>query len=185
MAMTTPKARNDVKENAPLLVLRHVSKHFGGVTALNDVSLEVQRGELLGIIGPNGAGKSTLLSLISGIQRLSTGEILFDGQRLEKLSPHAVARPGIGRAHQIPRPFGHMTVHQNVLAPTHSHNRIGGDPDRHARKILEVCGLQHRAQQATATLTLLDRHILEMQQIVLCWISHTRTHFLFTSRKTV
>jgi branched-chain amino acid transport system ATP-binding protein len=162
MAMTTPKEHNAAKEDAPLLVLRHVTKHFGGVTALNDVSFEVQRGEILGIIGPNGAGKSTLLSLISGIQRLSTGEILFDNHRLEKLSPHTVARLGIGRAHQIPRPFGHMTVHQNVLVPTHAHNRLGGEAERHASQILEVCGLQHRARQSASTLTLLDLKRLEV-----------------------
>jgi branched-chain amino acid transport system ATP-binding protein len=162
MTMSIARAHNTAKEDTPLLVLRHVSKHFGGVAALNDVSFEVQQGDILGIIGPNGAGKSTLLSLISGIQRLSAGEILFDHHRLDKLSPHAVARLGIGRAHQIPRPFGHMTVHQNVLVPTHSHNRVGGEVDLHARKILEVCGLQHRAQQLASTLTLLDLKRLEV-----------------------
>src|SRR6266700_2373021 len=109
MAMTTPKAHNAVKDDAPLLVLRHVSKHFGGVTALNDVSFEVQRGDILGIIGPNGAGKSTLLSLISGAQKPSTGEIFFEDRHLERLPAHTIARLGIGRAHQIPRPFGRMT----------------------------------------------------------------------------
>jgi branched-chain amino acid transport system ATP-binding protein len=152
----------DVPEQVPLLALRHVSKHFGGVTALNDVSFEVQKGELLGIIGPNGAGKSTLLSLIAGAQRPSVGEMLFEGQRLERLPPHAVARLGIGRAHQIPRPFGRMTVLQNVLVPTHSHQRRGAQSDLHAREILEICGLQHKAQQLAAILTLLDLKRLEV-----------------------
>ncbi len=160
--MITPDAHNKGMVQVPLLVFHHVTKRFGGVTALNDVSFEVRSGELLGIIGPNGAGKSTLLSLVSGMQRLSAGEILFDRYRLDHLPPHKIARLGIGRAHQIPRPFGRMTVHQNVLVPTHAHSRIAGEADRHAREVLEICGLQERAQQLASTLTLLNLKRLEV-----------------------
>src|SRR5258708_19479064 len=100
---------------AALLTLRHVTKRFGGVTALDDISFEVRRGELLGVIGPNGAGKSTLLSLISGAQRVSAGEILFDDNHLDRLPAHTIARLGIGRAHQIPSPFAPMTFPHNLL----------------------------------------------------------------------
>ncbi len=150
---------------APLLVLRHVTRRFGGVTALNDISFAVRSGELLGIIGPNGAGKSTLLSLISGAQRVSEGEILFAGQRLDRLPAHAIARLGIGRAHQIPRPFGRMTVLQNVLIPVHA--RRNEDPGRRrlsddAEEILRLCGLLDRKDRQAGSLTLLDLKRLEL-----------------------
>src|SRR3989442_2574648 len=122
---------------APLLTLRNVTKRYGGVTALNDVSFVVQRGELLGVIGPNGAGKSTLLSLISGAQQVSEGEILFEDNHLDRLPAHTIARLGIGRAHQIPRPFARMTVHQNVLIPAHSRGSNVKHSSRHADEILE------------------------------------------------
>ncbi|HEV2653932.1 MAG TPA: ATP-binding cassette domain-containing protein [Ktedonobacteraceae bacterium] len=130
--------------------------------ALDDVSFEVQQGGLFGVIGPNGAGKSTLLSLISGAQHPSSGEILFAGQRLERLPPHAIARLGIGRAHQIPRPFGRMTVQQNVLVPAHANQRGKTESHFHAREILETCGLQEKASQLASTLTLLDLKRLEV-----------------------
>ena len=152
----------ELTKQRPLLVLHHVSKHFGGVKALDDVSFEVRQGGLFGVIGPNGAGKSTLLSLISGAQRPSSGEILFEGQRLERLPAYIIARLGIGRAHQIPRPFGRMTVQQNVLVPAHTHRSERMTSHLHAHEILETCGLQEKASQLAATLTLLDLKRLEV-----------------------
>ncbi len=152
-------------EAVPLLVLRHVTRRFGGVTALNDISFEVRSGELLGVIGPNGAGKSTLLSLISGAQRVSEGEILFAGQRLDRLPAYAIARLGIGRAHQIPRPFGRMTVLQNVLIPVHA-RRNETQGRRHlaedAEEILRLCGLLDRKDRQAGSLALLDLKRLEL-----------------------
>nr|BBH93222.1 hypothetical protein KTA_14210 [Thermogemmatispora argillosa] len=146
-------------------MLRHVTRRFGGVTALNDISFEVRRGELLGVIGPNGAGKSTLLSLISGAQRVSEGEILFAGQRLDRLPAHAIARLGIGRAHQIPRPFGRMTVLQNVLIPVHARrndSRSRGRFTEDAENILRLCGLFDRKDRQASSLALLDLKRLEL-----------------------
>ncbi len=154
--------QSELTTQRPLLALHHVSKHFGGVKALDDVSCEVPQGGLFGVIGPNGAGKSTLLSLISGAQHPSSGEILFAGQRLDSLSPHAIARLGIGRAHQIPRPFGRMTVQQNVLVPANSQLRGRTESHHHALAILETCGLQEKASQMASTLTLLDLKRLEV-----------------------
>jgi branched-chain amino acid transport system ATP-binding protein len=147
---------------APLLAFRQVSKLFGGVAALNDVSFEVQQGEILGIIGPNGAGKSTALSLIAGSQGCTFGEILFDGRSLKQFPPHAIPRLGIGRARQVPRPFGRMTVRQNILVPAHSHQRKTTESEHHTQEILEVCGLQNKAQQVAGSLMLLDLKRLEV-----------------------
>lgn len=153
---------DEVSSQVPLLAFSHTSKFFGGVAALNDVSFEMQQGEVLGIIGPNGAGKSTLLSLISGTQKSTSGEILFAGRPLMQLSPHTIARMGIGRARQIPRPFGRMTVRQNILVPAHSHKRGAKESELHAQEILAICGLEQKAPQMAGSLTLLDLKRLEV-----------------------
>jgi branched-chain amino acid transport system ATP-binding protein len=145
-----------------LLSLRHVSKRFGGVRALDDVSLDVQRGALLGIIGPNGAGKSTLLSLIAGARRPNSGEIMFDGQRLDRMRRPAIARLGIGRAHQVPRPFGGMTVRQNLLVAAHSVVRHGMHREDLTGRVLERCDLQDKSERLAGSLGLLDLKRLEV-----------------------
>jgi branched-chain amino acid transport system ATP-binding protein len=122
-----------------LLELDGVTKRFGGVVAVDELSFAVAEGDVLGVIGPNGAGKTTLLSLISGAQRPSRGQIVFDGRhRLERLRPHAVARLGIARAHQVPRPFHGMTVRQNVMVAAQASGRQARE---HAAWVAEVCRL--------------------------------------------
>lgn len=162
MMVAASDSREKLSTPFPLLTLQHVTKRFGGVTALNDVSFVVRRGELLGIIGPNGAGKSTLLSLISGAQRVSAGEILFEENHLDRLPAHTIARLGIGRAHQIPRPFARMTVHQNVLIPVHSRGTSAKHSSRHADEILESCGLLEKKNLLAGSLTLLNLKRLEL-----------------------
>jgi branched-chain amino acid transport system ATP-binding protein len=145
--------------SAPTLSVREVTKRFGGVAALSDLSFDVAPGELLGVIGPNGAGKSTLLSLIKGAHRPTAGEIVFAGEhRIDRMRPHAAARLGISRAHQIPRPFGRMTVRQNLLVAAHSAAGDGSDVDG----VLELCGLTDHAEREARTLTLLDLKRLEV-----------------------
>lgn len=160
--------REHVSAAAPAvaLQLQHVVKRFGGVMALNDVSFEMLSGEILGIIGPNGAGKSTLLSLISGAQRPSSGTIVFDGQRLDRLPTHTIARLGIGRAHQIPRPFGRMTVQQNVLVPVHSREGGARRFAHQADEVLEICGLLARKNELAGSLTLLNLKRLELARVL-------------------
>lgn len=166
--MNPPTRADEVSTQAPLLVFRHVSKLFGGVAALSDLSFEVQRGELLGVIGPNGAGKSTLLSLIAGSQRPSSGEVFFDGQSLERIPPYAIARRGIGRARQIPRPFKRMTVRQNVMVCIHPHQHNARELEHHIQEILAACNLEEKTHHPVATLTLLDLKRLE----VACALAH-------------
>ena len=145
------------------LSIRNVTKRFGGVAALSELSIEVAEGELLGVIGPNGAGKSTLLSLINANQHPTSGEIIFDGQhRIDTMRTHRAARLGIARAHQIPRPFPRMTVRQNLLVASHSAGRrlAGGGDD--VDSVLELCGLADHAWREAGTLTLLDLKRLEV-----------------------
>src|SRR5205085_11254461 len=95
-----------------------VSKHFGGFTALSDVSVEIAQGERFGLIGPNGSGKTTLINCISGLLRNESGRILFAGKDVTPLAPHQRTRLGIARSFQVPRPFHTMTVLENLLVPS-------------------------------------------------------------------
>ena len=149
--------------SAATLSLRGVTKRFGGVAALDDVSIDVRAGELLGVVGPNGAGKSTLLSLINGAQRPTTGEIVFDGtHRIDRLRTHRAARLGIARAHQIPRPFPRMTVRENLLVAAQSGgDGTTGDRD-HVDEVLELCGITDSASRPAGSLTLLGLKRLEV-----------------------
>jgi branched-chain amino acid transport system ATP-binding protein len=99
----------------PLLEAIGVSKYFGGLKAVDGVDFELSKGEILGVLGPNGAGKTVLFNLISGIYQPTSGEIRLNGQRIDGLPPHLIAQRGIGRTFQIVKPFGSLTVLQNVL----------------------------------------------------------------------
>ncbi len=100
----------------PLLQLHNVSRRFGGLTAISDISLEIQPGSIVGLIGPNGAGKTTLVNVISGAVKPSGGQLLFKGRRIDGLPPHKVSRLGIARTFQIVQPFPEMTALENVSA---------------------------------------------------------------------
>jgi len=98
-----------------LLDTRRLSKHFGGLKAVDAVDLEIHSGEILGLLGPNGAGKTVCFNLITGVYRPTEGEIHFDGRRIDGLPAHLIARRGIGRTFQIVKPFASLTVLENVL----------------------------------------------------------------------
>jgi branched-chain amino acid transport system ATP-binding protein len=104
----------------PLLDLQNVSKHFGGLAAVQDVNLRIWPGEIISVIGPNGAGKTTVFNLITGIYRASTGDIQFDGKTIVGLTPDNVLRRGIARTFQNIRLFNNMTVLENVLVGQHT-----------------------------------------------------------------
>jgi branched-chain amino acid transport system ATP-binding protein len=158
-----PVAPRPEAEPATTLSLRKVTKRYGGVVAVDDVSFDVARGELLGVIGPNGAGKSTLLSLIKGARRPTSGEIVFEGEhRIDRMRAHSAARLGISRAHQIPRPFGRMTVRENLLVAAHSIGSRSTADVGDVSDVLELCGLADRAEREAGTLPLLDLKRLEV-----------------------
>jgi branched-chain amino acid transport system ATP-binding protein len=104
-----------MSDAAPLLDLRRVTKRFGGVTALNGISVSVPRGGITGIIGPNGAGKTTVFNVITGAYTPTSGEVVFDGQPVAGLKPHRIARRGIARTFQNIRLFSSMTVWEHLL----------------------------------------------------------------------
>jgi branched-chain amino acid transport system permease protein len=148
----------------PLLEVRGLSKAFKGVQALDRVNLQVRQGEILGLLGPNGSGKSTFINVVSGHYALSGGEVLFDGRALTGLPAHRVAQAGIARTYQIPRPFKHMTVLQNVslVAMFGCAGLNEKDARREAWKWLEFTGLQSRANALPDDLNLHQRKFLEL-----------------------
>ncbi len=149
----------------PLLDIQHVSKHFGGFQALNNVTLSVQPGERLGLIGPNGSGKTTLINCISGVLSPDTGCIRFDGMDMTSLPAHQRAQRGIARSFQIPKPFGSMTVLENLCIPLEYsayRNAKGTDIAAEALDILTSMGLDAKAQELPAELTQIDMRKLEL-----------------------
>ncbi|MHB8612068.1 MAG: ABC transporter ATP-binding protein [Candidatus Dormibacteraceae bacterium] len=154
-----------------------VTKRFGGVAAVDGVSLQVRKGEIVGIIGPNGAGKTTLLNCISGVFRLDGGDVRWEGVSIAGLAPHRVARLGIGRTFQIVRPFGSMTVRENAAV-----GALFGSADARkapkeafaiADEVLELVGLKAKSALPVAALTIPDRKRLEVARAVA-----TRPHLL-------
>jgi len=97
-----------------ILEVRNVTKAFGGLIAVKDVSLTQYQGEILGLIGPNGAGKTTLFNVINGVYKPTSGEVIFEGQKISGLPPYEVVRRGLARTHQIVKPLNEMTVLENV-----------------------------------------------------------------------
>jgi branched-chain amino acid transport system ATP-binding protein len=146
-----------------LVELHDVTKSFGSVRAIRDVSLSLEEGEALGIVGPNGAGKTTLLSIISGTLRPDSGRVVFGGRDITGLPGHRHCREGIARTFQIPRPFAGLTAFENVLVGA-TYGRAAADGDRHGAAIasLERSGLLSKANTLAGQLTLLERKRLEL-----------------------
>ena len=148
-----------------LLRLVNLGRNYGGVAALRGLSLEVAAGEIVGLMGANGAGKTTAFGLIAGTQRPSAGEIWFDGARIDGLPPAAVNRRGIARTFQIVRPFGGLSVRENVAVAALHGSRRERSPEAAALRagaILAELGLADRADDLAETLTLAGRKRLEV-----------------------
>src|SRR6266850_147803 len=151
-------------EGETLLEARGLSKAFRGVHALAGVDLEVRRGEILGLVGPNGSGKSTLINVVSGHFRPDSGRILFEGRDLAALQAHRIARTGLARTYQIPRPFAHLSVLENVALPA----MFGRDAlpraeaESEARRWLAFTGLAAKAAALPGELNLHQRKFLEL-----------------------
>lgn len=149
-------------QTPPLLVVSDVAMEFGGVKALQDVSLSVNSGEVLGVIGPNGAGKTTLFSVISGFLRPSRGRLLFLGQPIETLGPHERCRKGMVRTWQIPRAFPSMTVRENVLVAAVAEHIGMSEARERADSVLVELGLSEWSGQSASELPPGQRKRLEL-----------------------
>ncbi len=148
--------------SAPLLEVAGLSKRFGGLQAVRDLSLEMARGEVLGLIGPNGAGKTTAFNLVSGFLAPDVGQIRFDGRSVVGLPPHAVCRLGLARTFQIVRPFPHLSVLDNVRVGALARRPRMEEAREQARAVVDRVGLGAKADQPAAGLTLPERKRLEL-----------------------
>jgi len=147
----------------PLLALHSVAKSYGALKVTDDISLSVDPGTTLGILGPNGAGKTTLFNLISGDVRCDAGRIEYEGRDITALPPHQRCRLGLGRSYQVPQPWGHMTVFENlVTAACFGARQRERDAWETAHEVLVQTGLLPHANRPAGALTLLDRKRLEL-----------------------
>jgi len=148
---------------APLLKVQGVSKHFGGFTALSEVSIEIAPGERFGLIGPNGSGKTTLINCISGSLRNEGGSIEFQGEEISKLPAYQRTRKGIARSFQIPRPFHSMSVLENLLVPYEYVAHLKqSDAEHQAMDILKRIGLADKARAQANQLSQVELRKLEL-----------------------
>jgi branched-chain amino acid transport system ATP-binding protein len=147
----------------PLLALDNVSKSYGAVKVTDGISLAVEPGQTLGILGPNGAGKTTLFNLISGDVKADAGRVQYEGRDVTPLAPHQRCRAGIGRSYQVPQPFGHMTVFENlVTAACFGGGQREDEAYDTALQVLDKTGLKAQANKLAGALTLLNRKRLEL-----------------------
>lgn len=149
---------------ATVLNVQNATKRFGGLVAVNNLSFDVKRDELLGIIGPNGSGKTTMMNLISGGLRLSEGSISLDGRFISTLSANQINQRGIARTFQLVRVLPSLSVVENCMAGmVFGHQRVWGDQARfEASKILERVGLSGQESVPIGSLTYIDQKRLEL-----------------------
>jgi branched-chain amino acid transport system ATP-binding protein len=165
-----------------MLDVQSVSKRFGGAEAVAEVSLQVKQGEIAGLIGPNGAGKTTLFNLIAGVFQPSSGQIRLNGADVTRLRPYQRTALGIGRSFQIPRPFGGMTVLENMLTAAQRQSgerplsnwfmvrRVGQEEQANTDKayaLLEFLGLAKLARDAARVLSGGQRKLLELGRVLM------------------
>ncbi len=170
IATVMPASASPPSPDRPLLVVRDVRKAFAGVQALDRVSLEVREGEILALLGPNGSGKSTLINVISGHYRKDAGSIAFEGRDIGALAPHEIMHAGIARTYQIPRPFAHLSVLDNVALPVMFGVAALDRPNAEAEgaRWLHFTGLATKARALPDALNLHQRKFLELARALAC-----------------
>jgi branched-chain amino acid transport system ATP-binding protein len=148
----------------PILVVDRVVKRFGGVTAVNGVSLSLEAGHIYGLIGPNGSGKTTLFNCITGVERIDEGHIRFKGRRLDGLKPHRVFHEGIGRTFQVIRVFPELTALENLLVVTT--NEYAAARAR-AQELLAFVKLERLAGEFAGNLSYGQQKLVEFVRVLM------------------
>ncbi len=151
-----------------MLELRSVARRFGGLTAVDDVTVTFEPGTIVGLIGPNGAGKTTLVNVVTGVNPASSGRVTFNGKDITRLKPHQIARLGIARTYQVVRPYQELDLLDNVAASVlfaHGETSIRRARER-AEHVLRDVKLERFAHQSASTLTLAMRKRLELAKVI-------------------
>ena len=153
-------------QQQPILEARGITKRFGGLMALDGVDLSIERGEILGVIGPNGAGKTTFVNCITGMEKPTGGNIMFQGRDITGLPAHAIGRLGLARTFQVVKPFKQLTVRDNVavgaMFGAGGRQRSAAEARDYAEQVLERVGLHERRERRAAELTIPDQKRLEL-----------------------
>ncbi len=151
-----------------ILEVHNLVKRFGGITAVNEIDLEVRQGEVVGIIGPNGSGKTTLMNLINGIIKPDNGEIIFQHHRITRFKPHKIAALGMARTFQITKVFNEMTVLENLLAAIPVNSRQNReDRIKTATELLRLVGLEGKINDPAAALSGGQKKLLEFARALM------------------
>lgn len=151
------------------LEIQKITKHFGGIQALNGVTLEIGSDELIGVIGPNGAGKTTFVNTVTGFHAPSSGKLILNGRDVTGIKPNEIAKLGIGRTFQVTRAFRRMTVMENMLVPALA---MSADAKRekeidHAREVLDFLGMDHLRNDYARSLSGGQQKLLELAQLLM------------------
>jgi branched-chain amino acid transport system ATP-binding protein len=145
-----------------ILDIKDLTKDFGGLRALNNLSLNIDEGQILGLIGPNGAGKSTAFNCIAGVYAPSEGEIYFNGEKINNEKPWNLCKKGLARTFQIVKPFGSKSVLYNVMVGSFANTDKRSDAENKSLEILEYLHLADKKDMRAGNLTIADRKRLEI-----------------------
>lgn len=161
-------------KTVPILEVKHLNKSFGGLRAVNDCSFAVEQGAIAALIGPNGAGKTTAFNLISGVLTPDSGQVWFDGKRIDRLPPHQITRRGMSRTFQISRNLEDMTVLENLVvqAPINGLNGlfrkgISQQERERAEELLEFVGIAHLTYEETRNLSYGQKKLMDFAGLLM------------------
>jgi len=144
------------------LDINHVVRKFGGLVAVNDITVGLEQGEIFGLIGPNGSGKTTLFNAINNYYPANSGEIIFKGIPITRKSTHEICQLGIGRTFQVVKPLRRMSVLENVMAGAFLRTNDASKARDKALEVLDFCGLMHRKDMLSKDLPIADKKRLEL-----------------------
>jgi branched-chain amino acid transport system ATP-binding protein len=145
-----------------LLEVQNITKKFGGLVAVRDLSLTVEKGEIVALIGPNGAGKTTAFNVIAGYYKPDAGKVIYDGQDITRLLPHQICNLGLVRTFQVVRPFRGINVLDNVMVGAYAHTANSKLAETKAHEVLDFLGMSHQDQQMASGLPIAGRKRLEI-----------------------
>lgn len=149
-----------------LLEVHNITKRFGGLVAVNDLSLSVNKGEILGMIGPNGAGKTTAFNMISGYYQPNEGRVVFDSKDITGFRPDQVCKLGLARTFQVVKPFPHLSVLDNVIVGAYNRTNNKQEAGKKAQEILDFLGMRNMTEQLAGGLSVAGRKRLEIAKVL-------------------